>query len=96
MVSDLFKKLARALICLATLTMAIFPARAQTGNSVAESNFYKINKVNIPPEVILEVGGLAFNEMGQLAASTRRGEIWLITNPESEKPTFKRFSHGFA
>ena len=94
MVSDLFKKSVQALICLAILTMAIFSAQAQTGNSVAESKFYKIIKVNIPEEVILEVGGLAFNEMGQLAASTRRGEIWLITNPESEKPTFKRFAHG--
>lgn len=96
MVSYLFKKTDQRMKSLgfAILSMAMFSANAQSGSSVAESKFYQIKKVNIPEEVVLEVGGLAFNDKGQLAASTRRGEVWLITNPESAKPVFKRFAHG--
>ncbi len=96
MVSYLFKKIGQALklLCLAIFTLASLSTNSQSGSSESESQFYKINKINIPEEIVLEVGGLAFNDIGQLGVSTRRGEVWLITNPESAKPTFKRFAHG--
>ena len=56
--------------------------------------YYRLDSVEIPPEISLEVGGLAFNEKGELAVSTRRGEIWLIKNPESGNPEYSRFAHG--
>ena len=67
---------------------------AQLDPARREQVYYQIKKVPIPQEVVLEVGGLAFNDAGQLAASTRRGEIWLIDQPTSAKPTYTRFAHG--
>ena len=51
----------------------------------------------IPEGVVLEVGGLDVLPDGQLAVSTRRGDIWLVKNPSMKgpaKPQFKRFAHG--
>jgi len=59
-----------------------------------EADYYTIKKVNIPEDVILEAGGLAFDEDGKLAVCTRRGEIWTIENPASAAPKFVRFAHG--
>jgi glucose/arabinose dehydrogenase len=61
----------------------------------AEAKHYKLQTVPLPKDVILEVGGLAFRPDGKLLACTRRGEIWLIENPESEtKANFKLFATG--
>ncbi len=59
-----------------------------------ESDYYSISTVPIPDEVQLEVGGLAFTDDNQLGVSTRRGEIWLIDNPQSQQPTFRRYASG--
>lgn len=59
-----------------------------------EAKYYQISKVPIPDGVVLEVGGLAFDDKGRLAISTRRGEIWRIDNPASRNPHFTRFAHG--
>ncbi len=59
-----------------------------------ESVYYQIKKVPIPDDIILEVGGLAFTEDGQLGACTRRGELWVIDNPGSAQPSYTRFAHG--
>ena len=56
--------------------------------------FYKIETVIVPEDIALEVGGLAFDDDGNLAVATRRGEIWIIKNPSSNKPSFHRFAHG--
>ncbi|MDA0875102.1 MAG: plastocyanin/azurin family copper-binding protein, partial [Bacteroidetes bacterium] len=56
--------------------------------------FYRITTVPIPEGVILEVGGLDVLPDGQLAVSTRRGDIWLVKNPAGARPDFKRFAHG--
>jgi hypothetical protein len=63
----------------------------------AESVHYKITTVPMPNESVLEVGGLAFRPDGKLLACTRRGDVWLISNPESEDPDkvkFKKFATG--
>jgi len=59
-----------------------------------ESSYYEISTVPIPEDIVLEIGGIAFNENGVLAASTRRGEVWRLTNPESDDPSFNRFAKG--
>ena len=59
-----------------------------------ESAYYQIVDVPIPEHIVLEVGGLAFNEEGQLGVCTRRGEVWLIDNPASANPQYNRFAHG--
>ena len=59
-----------------------------------ESDYYTISTVPIPDGVQLEVGGLAFTNDNQLGVSTRRGEIWLISNPQGQQPTFRRYAAG--
>ena len=61
---------------------------------LAEGSYYPIQTIPIPEDLVLEVGGLAFDETGSLYASTRRGEIWKINNPTSRRPGFTRFAHG--
>jgi azurin/glucose/arabinose dehydrogenase len=71
-------------------------AQAQT-RSMTEDDYYRIVTLPIPQNISLEVGGLAVLPDGRLAASTRRGEVWLISNPYmkgSGQPTYKRFAHG--
>ncbi len=47
--------------------------------------------------VVLEAGQLEMLPNGKLAVSTRRGEVYLISNPLSDDPakvTHERFAHG--
>ncbi len=53
-------------------------------SSSGEALFYKVSTIPLPPDCILEVGGLAFRPDGKLLACTRRGEVWLIENPTSD------------
>lgn len=61
---------------------------------VKEAIYYKIEDVPIPKDVMLEVGGLALTEKNQLGVSTRRGEVWLIDDPNSKSPKYNRYAHG--
>ena len=80
-------------LCLLLVGCVVF---AQN-KSMTESDYYRIATLPIPQNIAMEVGGLAVLPDGRLAASTRRGEVWLINNPYmkgSGQPTFKRFAHG--
>ena len=46
-----------------------------------EDDFYKLISLPIPEGVILEVGGMTTLPDGSIAACTRRGEVWIISNP---------------
>ncbi|WP_316827269.1 hypothetical protein [Pedobacter miscanthi] len=59
-----------------------------------EEDFFKINKVRVPEGLILEVGGLITMPNGDLAISTRRGEVFIVENPTSAKPYWRRFAYG--
>jgi len=59
-----------------------------------EEDFFKINKVRIPEGPILEVGGLVTLPDGSLAISTRRGEVYVVENPTSTNPYFRKFATG--
>ena len=62
-----------------------------------ESDYYRIETVPIPQDIILEVGGMSFMPDGRLGVATRRGEIWLISDPVmsvSSLPHFHRFAVG--
>src|SRR5438552_6576999 len=49
-----------------------------------EARHYRLVTLPIPPDIVMEVGGLAFRPDGKLLCCTRRGEVWLISNPLSE------------
>jgi cytochrome c551/c552 len=59
-----------------------------------EEDFFKIIKVSAPEGVILEVGGLAVLPNGDLGVSTRRGDVFIVENPTSQRPYFRKFASG--
>jgi glucose/arabinose dehydrogenase len=66
-------------------------------DNAAEAKHYKIVTLPVPKDVVLEVGGLAMRPDGKLLACTRRGEVWLVSNPNADDPAdvkFKRFASG--
>ncbi|WP_375448380.1 c-type cytochrome [uncultured Fibrella sp.] len=77
-------------ICLALATLKA--ARAQ--ESPKEDDFFKILKVSAPEGTLLEVGGLTTLPNGDLGVATRRGEVWIVENPASRKPYFRKFASG--
>lgn len=59
-----------------------------------ESDFYRIEKLEIPPQAFLEVGALEWLPGDRLAVASRRGEIWFVDDPAGDSPTWTRFAHG--
>ncbi|PQO25469.1 hypothetical protein C5Y96_24315 [Blastopirellula marina] len=63
-----------------------------------QEKYYKITPLPIPDDVVLEVGAMEMMPDGKLAVSTRRGEIYMVSNPKASSPetdtTFKRYAHG--
>lgn len=59
-----------------------------------EEEYYRITDVPIPPEIVLEVGGMALTDDDKLAVATRRGEVWLIDEPYGQNPVYSKFAHG--
>ncbi|WP_139959063.1 plastocyanin/azurin family copper-binding protein [Flavicella sediminum] len=82
-----------AVLCILLINQMGF-AQKNTAISKKESEFYKIIDVPIPKGVVLEVGGLALTDKDKLGVSTRRGEVWLIDKPYSQKPVYNRFAYG--
>jgi hypothetical protein len=62
--------------------------------SAKEEDFFKINKLRSPEGLILEVGGLCTLPNGDLAVTTRRGDVFIVENPTSNKPYFRKFASG--
>lgn len=72
--------------------MAAIHAAAQ--ETPKEEDFFKIMKVATPEGIILEVGGLVSLPNGDLGISTRRGDIFIVENPTSSRPYFRKFASG--
>ncbi len=75
------------LLCVSNLTV-------WAQESPMEEDFYKILKVSSPEGTLLEVGGLAMLPNGNLGVSTRRGDIYIVENPTSSRPYFRKFASG--
>ncbi len=76
---------------LAGLFMA-FAAKAQ--ESPMEEDYFRIKKVTPPEGTLLEVGGLTTLPNGNIALCTRRGEVYIVENPASNRPYFRKFASG--
>lgn len=75
-------------------TVALF-SLAQSNTFQSEKDFYSLKTIAIPEEIKLEVGGIAVLPDGRIAASTRRGEIWIIQNAYGNgTPHFTKFASG--
>lgn len=84
-----------------TLLASLFTvSNAQSKSDSAlptEKDYYRIISLPIPEGIELEVGGLALLPNGDLAAATRRGEVWVIENPymlNGSNPYFRKFASG--
>jgi hypothetical protein len=76
------------LICLTSTLSAADPV---------ESDYYHITSFIAPDNTVLEVGAFDMLKSGELALSTRRGEVWTIKDPLTTTPSasqFHRFAHG--
>ena len=62
--------------------------------SAKEEDYFKIMRVPAPEGVILEVGGLCTLPNGDLGVTTRRGDVFIVQNPTSQHPFFKKFATG--
>lgn len=85
-------KLSKYLLSLLLLSAVMGKTNAQT-----ESQIFPIVTVPIPKEIALEVGGMTFLPNDELAVATRRGEVWIITNPymkNGQQPKYRLFAHG--
>lgn len=77
------------------LFVVLFQAKSSAQDAaLKEEDFYKINRVSAPEGIILEVGGLAMLPNGDLGVTTRRGDIFIVENPTSARPYFRKFASG--
>jgi len=62
-----------------------------------EADYYPITRFETPEGVVLEASGFQLMPDGKMAVCSRRGEIWMISDPyakEVKASQFKRFAHG--
>jgi cytochrome c551/c552 len=82
------KRLLTTLFTLASFTLL------WAQESPKEEDFFKILKVTAPEGTLLEVGGLTVLPNGNLGVATRRGDVWIVENPTSRSPYFRKFASG--
>jgi len=97
---------AAASLALITYTSLIAPMDSLVAQEKAESaskqipkesDYYAIHSFEVPEGVELEATSFQRMPDGKMAVASRRGEIWLIENPDSDEASseqFKRFAHG--
>ncbi|MEW4490668.1 hypothetical protein AB1L42_21475 [Thalassoglobus sp. JC818] len=72
-------------------------ANVVTAEDPKESDYYPITTFEVPEGVVLEASSFQLLSDNQLAVASRRGEIWIVTDPfakEVNASQFKRFAHG--
>lgn len=74
--------------------MALFILNASAQDHPKEEDYFKIVPVLTPQNAMLEVGGLAMMPNGNLGLSTRRGDIYVVENPTTDRPYFRKFASG--
>jgi hypothetical protein len=71
--------------------MVILSLAAILLQATTEEGFYPVTTIETPPEVVLEVGGLALLPEDQLLICTRRGQIWRVENAYTSDGKGARF-----
>lgn len=78
--------------------ICLFYANKVNGQIAEQENeFYRLTTVPVPEGILLEGGGLAVMQDGSVAVATRRGDIWIVSNPSlqgGENPVFHLFASG--
>lgn len=90
---NLYKKVLS--VCMLTVGVAAFSLRVNAqSESAKEEDYFKIMRVPSPEGVLLEVGGLCTLPNGDLGVTTRRGDVFIVQNPTSQRPYFRKFASG--
>lgn len=76
------------------LAALALPTTGWAQESPKEEDFFRITKVSAPEGTLLEVGGLTMLPNGDLGIATRRGDIFVVQNPTSKRPFFRKFASG--
>ena len=90
---NFFRRTALPLLFTAA-SFAGFNTALQAQEAPKEEDFFKIMKVSSPEGTILEVGGLTMLPNGNLGIATRRGDVFIVENPTSRRPYFRKFASG--
>lgn len=81
-----------------TIAIVFFAIAAQQvaygQESAKEEDYFKILRIPTPEGLVLEVGGLAMLPNGDLGVTTRRGDVFIVENPISPTPFFRKFASG--
>jgi uncharacterized cupredoxin-like copper-binding protein/glucose/arabinose dehydrogenase len=70
---------------------------SDTTKTQKEEDFYTLKSLPIPTNIALEIGGMTFLPNDALAVATRKGEVWIISNPYMKNggvPKYKLFARG--
>ena len=89
-----FAAAARIAAAVSLLALAPAPSAAEPPARPTEADYYRIERLAIPPQAFLEVGALEWLPGDRLAVASRRGEIWVVDDPAGAEPTWTRFAHG--
>ncbi len=79
-------------ILIGLLSTAAFKTFAQGTKTPTEDDYYKILTLPTPEGILLEVGGVATMPDGRIAVSTRRGDVWMVENPDMRNGTAPRYT----
>src|SRR5450432_13077 len=74
--------------------MVFSTAVLSQSESPKEEDYFKIIKVPAPQGIILEVGGICALPNGDLGIATRRGDVYIIENPTTSHPYYRKFATG--
>jgi cytochrome c551/c552 len=92
---NIFFNYKNGISCLLAMTFILMSISCfAQAESPKEEDYFKIMKVPAPEGAILEVGGLCTLPNGDLGVTTRRGDVFIVKNPSSLKPTFQKFASG--
>ena len=82
----------KKLTLIAGLLLAGFTTQAQP----KQEDYYNFTRIPLPENVVLEAGGIAMLPNGNLAVSTRRGDIYTVSNPlgKADDMRVKLFARG--
>ena len=69
---------------LSALACTLFVTSTVQAQMEEQEKYYRIKPVPTPQDVVLEVGAFEFMPDGRLAASSRRGDVYMFSNPLQE------------
>jgi cytochrome c551/c552 len=90
---QLKKLMAKKVLLLVAIT-AVFAQTVTAQEAPKEEDFFRIMRMSVPENVMLEVGGLVTLPNGDLGISTRRGDVFIVENPTGSRPFYRKFATG--